>query len=481
MTKFNIVASLIALVAVASMAVFITKGTFDFFGSETFGLAYNAYAESIFSGTLAIDTLAIGGEGFYHNDKVYMYSGILPALYRGVLLPFLDLSNLYVSRIFVLFFAAGGALMVHLYVLRLYGQRLSGENRETDRLIMLTFLVNLWMCSAYFILAVNASVHHEPIVTGLFLSTLFVILVFDGIFIKKKFSGSLLMFLSLLAALCLHARVTMAVGLYASTVVLVMIRLWDDARVLAAEGEKRNRLLCFLREEIRSPSRGVFPMVIMLVSGLVYMGLNYARWGNPFIVAPIEEYGYYVYGEGMSERIVGIMEYGRLNIARIPANLVFHFFGGWDLHSLLLDIFDGGFVRKDTHTGIAVLLWPITIALSIVGCRELFLNVKNGGDYARTSLLIAAALSIPFIMILAFDAAALRYKADIWVLFLFLSLAGLFRMREWLSRSTIRTKEILSRITYTVTFVSILYNIKAMTDYRSVNYFKGIGAEWIVP
>src|SRR5690242_15449042 len=82
----------------ATLFVFVTcfYGFFLFFcnlfGSDL-GLTFNSMLLHLLHGEFNVDPNAIGLEGFIRDGKVYAYFGILPALLRLPLLPFLDLTT----------------------------------------------------------------------------------------------------------------------------------------------------------------------------------------------------------------------------------------------------------------------------------------------------------------------------------------------------------------------------------------------------
>src|SRR5947207_7098716 len=61
---------------------YVTHGSWKLFEKESFGLFYDAQAESLLQGRLDVASEAIQGEEFRIDGKMYGYFGITPALFR---------------------------------------------------------------------------------------------------------------------------------------------------------------------------------------------------------------------------------------------------------------------------------------------------------------------------------------------------------------------------------------------------------------
>ena len=149
-----------------------TNWTFNLFAPQFLWKAYNYYFLAMIDGRLNISPEAIGKEGGYFNGKAYMYYGLLPALARVVLYPFVDLSHTPTSLFFVILFTLVGLAFLQTEVNR----KLFSNEKYTDGpklLLWLTTTIVLWLGSATFIISQNGTIYHEPYAASLCIFNIF--------------------------------------------------------------------------------------------------------------------------------------------------------------------------------------------------------------------------------------------------------------------------------------------------------------------
>lgn len=463
------------ILGITVYAFVLTNGTWNFLGTEVYGLAFNSYATSIYSGSLTVSPESIGMEGFYVDDKVYMYFGALPAVLRGPLIPFVDLESVFVSRIFILLFCGIGALLFQWWSVRIVAGQRPIRLASWDFLLLALISVNIWFATPQFFLGGSGTIYHEPIAVGLLLWTVFVLMVFNIVALNKKISSATLVGLALLAALCLHARATMAVGMYAATCLVVLWSLCKKVGWWPKPGHRDRpiRLARLLRDLLPEMTA----MSLLAIGGGILLAMNFAKWGDPFVMALSEFRGFVLTDEGGSEAIQAFREHGRFNLARLPSNAVFHFVGGWNLRETLLEAFNAGFVRAEKPLGRLILMWPVWLALAAAGVWGAARGVVTKAISDRLVWLGTGVLAVPAILILSFVTVALRYKADIWATLFFFVLLGLNAfIPVWQSFSGVK-KALVAVVLGGATFGSVIYNLMAVLKMKPGISFAGQGFE----
>jgi hypothetical protein len=456
------------IVGTLSYWVLVTNGTLDFTGWERFGLAYNSYLVNLLDGRLSVDPETIRLEGFYDGETAYMYFGVLPALLRLPFLPFVDFDTTYLARMIVFIFSAATAGLCH--AISIIFIRRSTDVFDLELRSSWYWVTGLlcWGSSATVILISSASVYHEPLAVGLFLAILYLFVVMRFWRGRNQSNQLVLMTLALIAGLSVHARPTIAIGLYLATVGLAFT-LW----MARCRGQSSFKVVMTNALLIGTP-----PALILLFFGVLLLWMNFARWGDPFVMAPLDHYGVVLQVEGVSPRIEAMIEDGRFNLLRIPANLLAHLLGGYQSwHETLTDFFNLGVVRLEQPTiGIVMLFVPfLFLAVRGVGCLRRFWVIDDAT--ALPLFLVGAAYVVTTSLILAYATVTYRYKVEIWPLLFFLSLFGLVDIVQ--SKSRTKTKQDIIYIIL-CSLVSMYFLLNAYFSCQSSELFAGQGSKVLV-
>ena len=197
---------------------YITRGRYHLFEIEVFGNFYDYQARSLLQGRLDVPYVAIGGEAFVFQNKLYGYFGLTPAIFR---LPFAFvnftpgiLSRLYMGLYYIV------SLYFSFLILRLIGRKLRGPSSEPSSLAIVLTTLNVGLGSAFLFLGARAYTYHEAILCG---ATFSLVSVYFALHILFTGSNKSWVMAWVFALISIHARPT--TGLF-SFLFLVAIAIY---------------------------------------------------------------------------------------------------------------------------------------------------------------------------------------------------------------------------------------------------------------
>jgi hypothetical protein len=275
----------------------------------------------------------------------------------------------------------------------------------------------------------------------------------------------------LIAGVSVHARPTVAIGLYIATCALA-VSLWIA----------RNRWRPNFKVATKNALLiGTAPALILISFGALLLVMNYARWDDPFVMAPLDRYGVVLQVEGISPRIEAMIEEGRFNLLRVPANFVVHLLGGepaW--HESLIKLFNVGVVRLEQPTiGIVMIFVPL-LFMAIHGVGRLHAFWKSEKVAAVPLLLVGAAYCVTAFLIFAYATVTYRYKVEIWPLLFFLSLFGLAGILQSSAGPNAKRYSQYHKFIIFCSIISIYFLFNAYFSYQSSDTFAGEGSNVLV-
>ena len=427
--------------------------------------AFNEYALSMLDGRLDVPALAIGLEGKFTNDgKVYTYYGALPAILRMPLAPFVDLSETCVAKQFMFVYAVVIGFVCHITALKI-GRAAGIAANERHQFFTALFLCLVWFASPLTILMSSAAQTYEPIALGLLLTVMFLGIIAYEVIVEKRHSPKRIISLSIIAALCVHARPHIAVLLYAVVFFACLLLLLHFRQ---GDGSWYSRL-----EVNRSAvGRVTVAIIVLSLSGLSIISMNYARWERFGFSMPqsIGQYGFFKFVEPYdSPRRVSAREHklGTFSVRRVPSNAVFHTVGGWETRLKLLDYFGAGHVRIAKPYSLTALMWlPWYLGLFylLFRARSILRWLGPRSAYAASAWIASAGIAY---LILAYVTSTYRYKVEIWPL---LYCSGLF-LFGWQMFKPEQPEKIISKGRKAVVFgmlvgVSLLAAVYSFQQYR---------------
>jgi len=224
-----------------------------------------------------------------------------------------------------------------------------------------------------------------------------------------------------LAGLGLLTRVSIALGLYVATGLLILVL------ALPPIGPLRDRLPSFVRGF--ASKRTVVGFAILL--GFVALAgiVNYQRWGNPleFYYDPRTYIGYM----HRPDRLARLETYGVFNIGRLWYGILYYFFPIWTISRA-----DGQFLFAEFETRMldAVETPPSSLLLSdpllLVFAAACLLQLPRLARERLLDLGAVAALMIgllmPVFLILTFMYMAFRYRMEFYPFLEFSAFLGFF-------------------------------------------------------
>jgi hypothetical protein len=421
---------MIGLAGIIIYALFITDGTFNFLDGDNLSLAYNYYLLAIMNGRLDIPQNIIGYEGFYDTyGRAYTYFGILPALFRLFFWPFVNLQEVKVGHAFVFVLAVSSALLAQSLLLRI-SKAFPSKNKERDLWLIMASL-SVWFASPLSFLMANSSIYQETILTGIFLTITYIYIFTDQVLIKRKVSAAGFLGLSLIAALAEHARPHVALALYAGTCLLKLLLYFEKMKTAASWSPViKSQALTY-----------AIPLLVMMASGILFLMLNYARWGDYLNPAPLDRWAHYLQRTHFSQEVETYFDMGRFNIRRFLPILAFSFTGSMPLFTLLQNVFDAGFIRLEAPNSPILIMWPLWIwtmfyliaALCKKQSRSEFFSVT--ADRFAPMLILGLTLLIIFFFVATFGIVTTRYRAEMWPLLFFSGLLFFAKFDFFFERS----------------------------------------------
>ncbi len=488
----------IGLISTCYYFFLITDFNFNLFsGSDFFNFGYNFYFLSLIDGRLDVPTSAIGYEGFYDKDgRAYVCYGILPAILRTFFHPFVDLSITPVSRFVVLFFVILTSLLAQSTAV--YCAKISGHYHQTPtKFIMVVITGMIWLGSPMMLLAARASIYHEPIALALLFTVAYIRIAIPSVFSSNIRFGSMIA-LSVIAGLTVHARPSVAVGLYVG---IGFISVWVIAsRAVKYLRARRNLEQAHKLKRSFFYGVGAFTLVglILLLFGGLFLELNFLKFGNPLITgAGGSATGEIIYGtvflgeeDPNSVRMQAFEKYGTFNVKRILPNLMYYslalpdlmyyrlakyvdiFGSGTDI-GILYSFMEAGYVRKEAPREPIVLLWLSWCALFLIGVILLFsrIKIKQFASIIPSPILGILVLSSTLtsgLLILSYGTITMRYKAEIWpFLWTVTILTGPY-MISYLFRFSVKKRKYIIVSFAILAILSVAYSLRVSIKYHAL-------------
>jgi hypothetical protein len=395
---------LLPLVLAIVLVGLSTNWTFNLFAPQFLWKAYNYYFLSIIDGRLDIPVEAIGREGGYFDGKAYMYYGMLPALARALLYPFVDLTQTPTSLFCIVLFTLLGLSVLQRQLNRvLYPMEQSLLSRSG--LIWIVVTVVSWVGSATFMIAQGGTIYHEPYAASLCLFNLFMAQLLKDTFLQSQCSKRSILIYAVLAALAVHTRMPMALALYLCTGLIML--------VVTYRAPQTTRSSIYMLP-ILTLKRYWGAVLVLLVGGVSILLINYTKYNDPMSFMG-GNYGY-SFLEGFSERkckLVPESEYKRF--FRIIANSYIYFTGDWERHWSLTWHLKTGYGRWELPLTPLAILW----ALPVLSFVSAFTVLVRRISVPKNMVLLVGLffISLGALYQLSYPTITHRYTAELWAPF----------------------------------------------------------------
>lgn len=407
----RIVVALVFFVVPAIIYVgFVTRFSFNLFDKSYGWHAYNHYAMALSRFSHSVPAEAISGEGQYFKGRVYMYYGMLPALLRLPLVPFIDLHRVPLSNLYI-----WGMLVVGQFALQhaalLVFEAKGPAHPPIDVLMLALVSYAIWFSSGSFLLAHGNIFYYEPYSAAIMLTSIYVAMLVRDLLIEQRHLGiGRLLAYSALASLCLFARQTFAIGLYLATVFLLL----PDWRALRADP---------LPTVVAAIRRAALPLLVLFAAGIAYLALAYARTGHVGSGWEVDHYGYYLIGK-TRERLE-VMVHERFNPVRIVPNLIYVLVGGTAMREHLIAAFGGGTSATFGAPARHLLFTPFALLMAVGGVISLYRRTHAKTAGALLLLLVTVALAATAALQLSYPTMQYRYTTELWPLIVWLMLIAM--------------------------------------------------------
>lgn len=387
--------------------------------SPPINLTFNSMLEHLLRGRFDVDPGTVGYEGFSRDGRVYAYWGIFPALLR---LPLL-VSTRWVKidiTLWSCWLAVCTAAAIKFYTLRV----ISRASPKLPPWLLGSVAVALALSGAQ-ICFLRPLLYQEVCLWAGVFGALFVFAAVRGV-LRKFAQGHDLEIMALAFGGCLLTRVSVAIGLLAALLAVLLI-IFQRQR---SSNEK------FARELI------LRPLIIAGCFIAIAAFINFERFGN---VATFANYSIYNYNKLFPDRIARTAAYGLFNIARLPFGLVYYFFPVWvihgsDHHLILGTMRDRLIDSAELPPGSFLLSDPFLMVLGLVGAAATWKQRFAGLSERTLVAVIAGGLAIPALLMLTAISMCFRYRLDFYPLLEFLAFVGLATYRStdqpplWASR-----------------------------------------------
>jgi len=399
-------------------------------GQSDLGFIFNSTLLHLLKGDFTVDLDAIGFEALIRNGQVYTYFGVMPAVLRLPLLPFVDLARIDVAPLSCCI-AASLATLLKVSALRTACTASTARTRSD---------VLVWVLFASFVLGgstlpfLRATVYQEAILWEGVFAVWFVLLALRGLTAPDGFAARRLVLMAIVAGCCLLTRVVMATGLYVGCLALLAWRLGaemsESSRGIA--GPIHTGLGAGLR--LLSRGRFVAPLLVLVLFASAAGFINHQRFGNPLVFGNFSIQTHVPTSHGVHvEGVAALEQYGEFNPRRIPYGLMYYFAPVWWVHSGDGDLLFDDYRRRELDLAEPppssfFLTDPLLLVLAAAGLGALWR--RNRMALSRPAAgAIAAGLALPPVLLLMAFTMAFRYRMEFYPLLVFLALIGAFGTR----------------------------------------------------
>lgn len=224
-----ICAALLALISAVYYFALMSRFTFNVNVDQGFGLVFNDMLLRLLRGDFTIDPAIIGFEAFIANGKSYAYFGVVPALIRLPLLPFFDLRNEPVAVLTCTIAAAG---IVFFYAASV----LTAAHTRIPATLTLALSATCAFAGVPSYLVKASIVYIEPILWAACLSAAYIFILTRSIVKGTAPRPAALALLALLAGICIHTRISTALGLCLATALIVLRNMTQRFRCASEPG-----------------------------------------------------------------------------------------------------------------------------------------------------------------------------------------------------------------------------------------------------
>ena len=421
------------------------------FGWSLYDEAFLAFMD----GHLDLPARVLRIEGHFTPDGAgFLYHGLAPLITRLVFAPFVDIATTPLGPFSIWFWSTLGSALYYaaFYKVAETVWPASGRNAPFWSTLL---AIAVWCGGPGLIMASNVSLYQEPIAVSYALTAgvvfLWVRMVYSGLPLR-----SMIIAMSVLAALTVHARPNVAIGLYTVVLAASATLLWQERR------------------------KAIAPLLIALtllgVGGVSYAVYNSMRFGDTatthgtFAAGPIQHaMTFWGFEQVDSERAAAFTKHGRFNVSRIAPNVALY---GFQPPETVMPVGNEiakhayfkatqswlGKVRIEGPGSGIFFMWTVWALFATAG---LFAGRTAIGPW--TGLVFGTATSA--LVTLSYATVTLRYHVDLWPLVAALSIVGIARLAPRIVSAPILSTKPLGIIL--VVFFGFIVNTGVSQKYRA--------------
>ncbi|RDC68010.1 hypothetical protein DLJ49_20540 [Rhodovulum sp. 12E13] len=404
---FSVAAAIAAIGATVYAALMlrsvgVTPGAF---GADIYDQLWLAMNE----GRLDLPARVLRLEGHYWPDGTAMsYHGLAPLLTRLLLDPFVTIGAASLAPVSIWLWATLGSAAWHGALLRV------GMAHAIAPTFLAVLGVALWLGGPGLLLATNHAFYHEPIALAYAAAGAFA-LAWTGMAERGRITARTVVVLALLAALTLHARPNLAIGLYLAACIAMGLAF---------------------RQRGHTALPGIAAaLAILAAAGLGYLAVNKAQFGSATTAHGSFAPGDVQYGIAFwdmeapnNPRQQAFEEHGRFNAGRILPNAAMYLAAPPHLVAPEVNLMARGLHEAATlpRTGYGriegpsagiLFLWTFWTLLAGIGLGALR---RRGAPYVG----LLAGVAAGSVVTLSYPTITLRYHVDLWPLIAALALLG---------------------------------------------------------
>ncbi len=461
-------ASLYLTIAITFMIVYYGAALSDWSmqilkPTPRFGMTFNSMLQHLLQGRFDVDPAAIEMEGYLREGKTYAYFGILPAVLRLAVMPFLDLNTTDVTRLSCLL----AACVAGYFSLRaLLCIRESTENSGLRALIFAALTASIVLGGPQ-LQFLTASIYQEAISWGTAFAMAFVHGAIRGLVSERRFTPSSLAQMAIAAGLALLTRVSTGIGLYAALALLLLLLAGRIVADVGSDSGPRSgmRAIPLVPLFVRLRAGGIVTAFGLLLLFAALCGLvNYGRWGSPFTFV---DFHYYLMNTVYPDRLARVAAYGEFNLARLGYGIMYYLFPVWIFRGA-----DGHFLFQDFQQRLldAIELPPGSFLLTdplLIGLAVIFLSRLRGAGRVlevRHSLALLAGSALTPLLLLTALAMSFRYRMEFYPVLELAAFLGFFLLCS--GDHPIRAGSGLRSLVWSSTAVAILASHLLMVLYK---------------
>jgi hypothetical protein len=380
----------------------LSNGFTAFFDKNLHGLVYNDMFYRMLDFKFDVSPLLIDNEAFVKDGKSYAYFSVFPAVLRGLLGAFVDIRDMYLSKLSCLLASSIVGFCFLKTLISIFDWKQANLSQKT--MFLCAVICALFTGPLLYLNAISP-IYHEVILWAGAFCAMYLYVLISKIFACEKLTQNNLLFMAFCAGFALHNRVSVAIGLYLCLTAILLIYAYLESR------EEKGGFNLLLMVKTLFEKKYLYPFLVMFVFGVACLSINYMRWGNPFLFAYYDGYKFIMNDKA---RYLSLSKDGLFDLDRILLSLSYYITGSMNVVDVFakknLALLDG----MEPPFRVGYLLTPFMFVISVIGLAvySSYLFSKNKIKENFELVIILPSLMITAVLMLSFMYVSLRYRFD---------------------------------------------------------------------